>query len=258
MRHAGRSRETGLRWAAAALALSSCVLVVPPPSHLTGVPATVARDGVSADAAAAIGPEPAGALAASFGAGRYLALDLLGQASDSHASLTPGVWWRAPFGPEHRHRLGLRTGVVGGSGALGEAFAFENPYVGPALHAQYGWRFGPESDNPGILAVTLGGEYTLPVGGELYQSTLSSTGTTARASVGTPEATANGPTPHPEPTRYLRVPGAWVTAGIRLELPVGEQLGFTVDLGTDSLWSMGLVPHAAAGLRLVPRGKTGP
>lgn len=254
------------KWLLSWLGLAGgCVVVVPPPSHLTGVPATVARDGVSGDAAAAVGLEPAGSLAVSYGATRFVALDLLGQASNSHASLTPGVWCRLPLDREQRHRLGLRAGVVGGSGALAEAFAFENPYLGPSLHFQYGWRFGENPRNPGILAATIGAEYTVPADGA-WSSFTTATGTGSTTGTTTESTTSSGSTtadPEAEADPYLLFPGAWVSMDLRLEVPVGPQLGVTFGLGADS--GPGAlrrsrarqpealaVPHVSAGLRLTP------
>jgi hypothetical protein len=117
---------------------------------------------------------------------------------------------------------------------MGPYVPFDNPFVGGSAHLQGALRFGSE-DNPGVLAATVGFEWTEPVYGERHPRVR-----------------------RVEGTRLELAPGMWTPAEVRLEAPVGDLVAFTATAGADAYLLRGWSPRASIGVRYtLSRAPTG-
>lgn len=205
--------------------LVGCAVAVPPQSQLTGVSGLAARTSSAVDVAAVLGVEPSVGLGVAASPARGFGIEARGQASDSSASVAPGLWGRTALDEDRRLWLGARLGPVVGTGEMGSSVPFDNPFAGGSAHLQAAWRFASE-ENPGVLSATAGFEWTEPLYGERHPRVR-----------------------RVEGAKLVLAPGMWTPLDLRLEAPVGDLVAFTATVGADAYLLRGWTPRASIGLR---------
>ncbi len=188
-----------------ALPAAGCI-IVPPHSHMQPVSAVSVDDEARTDIGLSLGSTLNASLSRTIPLGTPVFVpELRGQLGPSHAAFTPGLWIRTPGEKRNELHLGSRIGLAAGSGDLIGFRRFIAPWVGPSLHLQLASGWGER----GAFSFSVGGEYTWPIQGSFD---------------------VDGD------DVVIMIPGFWLSADLRVEVPIGSGAALVLGGGVQALY----------------------